>query len=256
MGTPEDGYLLNDFSLVTGAPTFTVTVTDYQINGEYKLAQNVGDYLGTISVGNGSTVFGSKMIFDQTISYNDTSYTFKVVNNNLHLVVSATSSGPVVSGSLVNIYSGGQLVSSGEAITGASVGPGYYRKMGHLFTFQPPMPEGKKINPVFAGRPVRGAWKRVLLSILITLIVAGVCGGIWYMRGVERSKAAKAAAEVKNQTQKEADKNKPCPAKAPVKAAAKAPVKAAVKAPVKAAVKAPVKAAAKAPVPQGTPKSK
>ena len=164
--------------------------------------------------------------------------------------------GPVVIISLVKLYR--RDLSRFLEATGCAVNRRMRmnRKMGHLFTFQPPMPEGKKINPVFAGRPVRGAWKRVLLSILITLIVAGVCGGIWYMRGVERSKAAKAAAEVKNQTQKEADKNKPCPAKAPVKAAAKAPVKAAVKAPVKAAVKAPVKAAAKAPVPQGTPKSK
>ena len=139
--------------------------------------------------------------------------------------------GPVVIISLVKLYR--RDLSRFLEATGCAVNRRMRmsRKMGHLFTFQPVMPEGRKERSVFVSRPMAGAWKSVLIYILIILVAAGVCGGIWYMRGVERAKAARSAAEI----QKEAAKNKSCPDKKSDNAVEKT-----VKTPVKAPAKAPV----------------
>jgi hypothetical protein len=64
------------------------------------------------------------------------------------------------------------------------------RKMGKIFTFQPAMPEGRKVRTAMLTRPSQGGIKSMLLGILIFVIIAAACGTVWYMRGVERKKAA------------------------------------------------------------------
>lgn len=151
--------------------------------------------------------------------------------------------GPVVIISLVKLYC--RDLSRFLEATGCAVNRRMRmtRKMGDIFTFMPIMPDGKKIRCHVETRPSQGAWKRTFAGILITLLIVAVCGGIWYMRGVERKAAAcrKEAVTVKQP----AENVSKCAAPAAKSAAAKA---AAPKAVPKAAPQK-VKAAAPAPAP-------
>lgn len=114
------------------------------------------------------------------------------------------------------------------------------RKMGEIFTFQPIMPDGKKIRCKVESRPSQGTWKRTFAGIIIALLIAAACGGVWYMRGLER----KAAECRKRISIEECSGKKAAPSpKAPAPAAAVK--KAAVKGtPAKAQTPAPAPAAA------------
>lgn len=96
--------------------------------------------------------------------------------------------GPVVIISLVKLYC--RDLSRFLEATGCAVNRRMRmsRKMGKIFTFLPPMPEGKKIRLKFAGRPDQGSVKRTLFGIVIALIIAAGCCAVWYMRGLERQK--------------------------------------------------------------------
>ena len=96
--------------------------------------------------------------------------------------------GPVVIISLVKLYC--RDLSRFLEATGCAVNRRMRmsRKMGKIFTFLPPMPEGKKIRLKFAGRPDQGSVKRTLFGIIIALIIAAGCCAVWYMRGLERQK--------------------------------------------------------------------
>ena len=117
------------------------------------------------------------------------------------------------------------------------------RKMGEIFTFQPIMPDGQKIRCKVETRPSQGTWKRTFAGIIIALLIAAACGGVWYMRGLER----KAAECRKRIPIEECSEKKAAPApKAPAPAAAvkKTAVKgtpAKVKTPAPAPAAAPVK---------------
>ena len=81
------------------------------------------------------------------------------------------------------------------------------RKMGKIFTFLPPMPEGKKVRTKLIAPPTQGGIRSALLGILIFIIAAGACGTVWYMRGVERKKAADCAKKtVQTQVKKDCPK--------------------------------------------------
>lgn len=117
------------------------------------------------------------------------------------------------------------------------------RKMGEIFTFQPIMPDGQKIRCKVESRPSQGTWKRTFAGIIIALLIAAACGGVWYMRGLERK-----AAECRKRTSIEecyGKKAAPAPkAPAPAAAVKKAAVKgtpAKVKTPAPAPAAAPVK---------------
>ena len=47
---PEDGYLINDLSLVQGVPDFTITVASDQVTGVYRLADGAAAFDQTVSV--------------------------------------------------------------------------------------------------------------------------------------------------------------------------------------------------------------
>jgi hypothetical protein len=101
--------------------------------------------------------------------------------------------------------------------------------MGKIFTFLPPMPEGKKVRTKLIAPPTQGGFRSALLGILIFIIAAGACGTVWYMRGVERKKAADCAKKpVQTQVKKDCPKAevKTPPAKTAVPAAKpQAPIK-------------------------------
>ena len=144
--------------------------------------------------------------------------------------------GPVVIMSLVKLYR--RDLSRFLEATGCAVNRKMRmsRKVGDIFTFTPVMPSGKKIHAPLYTRPVPGIWWKRFVSFLLILLFAAVCGGIWYMRGVERAKAA-AKTELKAN-----DKEKCTPAGDAVKTVP-VPVVKAVPMPVPAPVPVPAKAA-------------
>ena len=162
--------------------------------------------------------------------------------------------GPVVIISLIKLYY--RDLSRFLEATGCAVNRKMRmtRKMGKIFTFQPIMPEGEKIRLKVASRPAQGSWKYTLLGILITILIAAAAGGVWYMRGVERSKRACQTPAAAEKAVKETPAKVPAakPAAPAVKAPAAKPAVPAVKAPAAQpavpAVKAPAaKPAAPAP---------
>ena len=142
--------------------------------------------------------------------------------------------GPVVIMSLIKLYR--RDLSRFLEATGCAVNRKMRmcRKLGDIFTFTPIMPPGKKLRSTFVPRQVPGVWKARILWGFVTLIIAALCCGIWYMRGIERAKAAeKALLEAQKEAAVRAEsRKKDCPSpkegKAEVK---KETAKAAPKAP-------------------------
>ncbi len=64
--TSQDDYMVNNLSLIDGAPAFSVTVTSYQTDGTYKLAQNVSDEVKAFSIYVNQKNVGSLQINDIT----------------------------------------------------------------------------------------------------------------------------------------------------------------------------------------------
>ena len=85
--TVSDGYMINDLSLVSGAPTYTITVNADQEYGTYKLAQNAQDISSTLTVNTESGNIGTLTVNGDVLEYNDRQYTLTNSNGNLHLSV-------------------------------------------------------------------------------------------------------------------------------------------------------------------------
>ena len=152
--------------------------------------------------------------------------------------------GPVVIISLVKLYC--RDLSRFLEATGCAVNRRMRmtRKMGDIFTFQPIMPDGKKVRCRVETRPSPGRWKCTLAGLLIALLIAAACGGIWYMRGVERK-----AASCKEKTAVVKTENRKTPVNAPSAAKNAAVKPAAVKPHSPGAVPGKAKTAVPAPVP-------
>ena len=88
----EDGYLINNLALIKGTPTYTITVTDNQEEGIYKLAQGADNFTGTISIGNGAENYGYITINGDTFEYGSTCYSLNNIDGNLTLTVGVQSS--------------------------------------------------------------------------------------------------------------------------------------------------------------------
>ena len=80
-----DGYILNDFACISGAPAFTVTVDENQLEGAYKLAQNAAAFTGIMYVDNGSGERGSVLATGSEFFFYDTYYALSKANGNLIL---------------------------------------------------------------------------------------------------------------------------------------------------------------------------
>ena len=115
----SDEYLINNFALIAGTPTYTITVSADQAFGTYKLAQGAENFTHTISIGNGMITYGSITVNGTKLQYNGTDYTLTQTNGDLLLNVQETIVPTVF------IYSNGTLTSSGTTITGARVSGAY-----------------------------------------------------------------------------------------------------------------------------------
>ncbi|MBR2721141.1 MAG: AIDA repeat-containing protein, partial [Lentisphaeria bacterium] len=84
----EDGYLINDLSLIQGTPTYTITVSTDQADGTYKLAQGASNFTGTLTIGNGTVDYGTITVNGADFVHNGVTYSLDQVSGNLTLTVS------------------------------------------------------------------------------------------------------------------------------------------------------------------------
>ncbi|MBO5688807.1 MAG: hypothetical protein J6S73_02670, partial [Lentisphaeria bacterium] len=122
--TAEDGYLINDLSRIIGTPTYTITVSADLAFGTYKLAQGAGNFSGTVTIGDGTTNYGSLTVNGNALEYNDAQYTLTQADGNLQLAIQAIPS--------IRIYSSGTQTYSGTEITGAVLADGGNNSM-HIY---------------------------------------------------------------------------------------------------------------------------
>lgn len=87
----EDGYLINDLSLISGAPTYTITVKKNQKAGTYKLAQGADNFSGSITIGNGTVDYGTITVNGADFVHNGVTYSLDNVSGNLTLTVSGNT---------------------------------------------------------------------------------------------------------------------------------------------------------------------
>ena len=85
--TVEDDYLINNLSLIKGAPTYTITVSAEQEYGTYKLAQGAENFTGSITIGDGTINYGSITVNGADFVYNNITYRLDQVDGNLTLTV-------------------------------------------------------------------------------------------------------------------------------------------------------------------------
>ena len=85
--TTNDDYLINNLSLISGAPAYTITVSADQTFGTYKLAQGAENFTTTLSIGDGSVNYGSITVNGEVFRYNGVDYQLTQVNGDLELSI-------------------------------------------------------------------------------------------------------------------------------------------------------------------------
>jgi autotransporter passenger strand-loop-strand repeat protein len=85
--TTEDDYLLNDLSLVLGTPSYTITISENQAYGTYKLAQGSSAFTETISIGTASTTYGSITVNGEDFVYDGITYSLDQIDGNLTIYI-------------------------------------------------------------------------------------------------------------------------------------------------------------------------
>ena len=124
--TAEDGYLINDLSLITGVPTYTITVSADQAAGTYKLAQGASSFSGSITIGTETETYGTLTVNGEALSYGNFSFNLLNTDGNLQLNVRKhnviVSSGSVVSGT--QIFDGKLTIPDGAVTSDTEVKSG------------------------------------------------------------------------------------------------------------------------------------
>lgn len=87
--TTADTYIAANLNYLSQTD-ITITVADNQARGTYKLAYNAADFTGTISIGNGTKVFGSLSAGGSAVEYGDYSYQLVKSGRYLNLTVIAS----------------------------------------------------------------------------------------------------------------------------------------------------------------------
>ena len=118
--TADDDYLINDLSLISGTPTYTITVSEDQTLGIYKLAQGAESFTGSITVKNeNGTNYGSLTVNGNALTYGN--FVYSLIQSNGNLLLNKTS---IQVNSNVQIYSSGVLTSQGSTIDSAVLASG------------------------------------------------------------------------------------------------------------------------------------
>ncbi|MBQ9338347.1 MAG: AIDA repeat-containing protein [Lentisphaeria bacterium] len=85
--TVSDDYLINDLSRLSGNPNYTITVSSGQDFGRYKLAQGAASFNRTISIGDGTSVYGNLTVNGNMLRYEGRDYALVKNGENLLLDV-------------------------------------------------------------------------------------------------------------------------------------------------------------------------
>ena len=94
---PNMGALLNNLSLIQDdAPAFTLTVSDLQWNGTYKLAQGVTEFDNIISVKSTASQTIHMVAVDETVNVDGIEYTLKLTDGTLFVTVTGGRDIPIV----------------------------------------------------------------------------------------------------------------------------------------------------------------
>ena len=86
----EDDYMIDDISLLSGTPTYTITVAADQIKGTYKLALGASSFEGTISIKDNTTYYGT-LSLTQGVTYNGNHYSLLQNGDALELIITDPS---------------------------------------------------------------------------------------------------------------------------------------------------------------------
>ncbi|MBE6359230.1 MAG: hypothetical protein E7057_08300 [Lentisphaerae bacterium] len=82
----SDGYLINNLALISGTPTYAITVSANQGIGTYKLAQGASNFIG-ITIGTDGRNFGTLFSNGSSISNGNNAYRLTERDGNLQLTV-------------------------------------------------------------------------------------------------------------------------------------------------------------------------
>ena len=83
----DEEYLINDLSLIQGAPTYTITVDNDPTNGTYKLAQGAENFIETMVIGNGTNNYGTLTVNGNFCRYNGMIFFLDQLDGNLTLTI-------------------------------------------------------------------------------------------------------------------------------------------------------------------------
>ncbi|MBE6367856.1 MAG: hypothetical protein E7052_08125, partial [Lentisphaerae bacterium] len=92
--TSENAALISDWSLINGPADYTITVSAEQTPGTYKLAAGAAAFSGTISIGNGTVIYGT-LSLAEALSYNGVDYTLSNMDGNLNLTIAGKTPEPL-----------------------------------------------------------------------------------------------------------------------------------------------------------------
>ena len=87
-----DSALINDLSLLSGNPAYTITVSPTQSFGTYKLAAGAGNFNGSITIGDCTNTYGEVSL--DAILFNNVFYSLRNTDGNLNLTISSSMPAP------------------------------------------------------------------------------------------------------------------------------------------------------------------
>ena len=85
--TADEDYLINDLSLIQGAPAYTITVDNDPNNGTYKLAQGAESFIETMVIGNGTNNYGTLTVNGNFCRYDGMIFFLDQLDGNLTLTI-------------------------------------------------------------------------------------------------------------------------------------------------------------------------
>ncbi|MBE6357451.1 MAG: hypothetical protein E7058_10165, partial [Lentisphaerae bacterium] len=119
---PGTSAMINNLSLINGAPTYTITVGDGSLSGTYDLARGAAKLRdAVISIGNKDTRFGTITVNGNAFEYNDTIYLLSLSGGNLQLDIEKDTP--------VQLYSSGTCVYTGKAVSNTYLASGNNNSM-------------------------------------------------------------------------------------------------------------------------------
>ena len=87
----RSGWSVNDLSAITGDPGYTITISEKQQDGTYKLAQSAENFTGSITVSNGIYDYGPITANGEAVRINGATYTLNLSNGDLTLTIEGSN---------------------------------------------------------------------------------------------------------------------------------------------------------------------